>query len=334
METLILVRTPLRVSFAGGGTDMPAYYQKGDVGAVTSAAIGAHIYVTIGKHWDPKKIRLSYSVTEEVEELDDLHHELVREAIDYTGTGMGIEISSTAQIPGKGTGLGSSSSYTVAILHALAAKSGLNPSPAWLAQAACTIELGRLKHPGGKQDQFIAAYGGINHMTFNPQGLVTVGRIDVPKHLLRQMDRAFPLYYTNITRRSKRILNKTARQIMNKDRLRAEAKAMVGLATQAREALVDGRLPDLGEIMHEGWERKRRINDNTTTEEIDELYGKALKAGAIGGKLCGAGGGGFFVFYVPEDKLEKVDKALGLRRIHVNYGVPGSRIVYRDDASF
>jgi galactokinase/mevalonate kinase-like predicted kinase len=244
---------------------MPAYYQKGEVGAVTSAAIGAHIYVTVGKHWDSERIRLSYSVTEDIEDLSDLHHELVKEAIEYTGSGMGIEISSIAQIPGK--------------------------------------------------------------------GVVTVGRIDVPKHLLRQMDRAFPLYYTNLTRRSKRLLSQTAKHL-SKKRLRAEAKATVGLASQAREALVDGRLPDLGEIMHEGWERKCRINENATTEEIDEFYEKAIKAGAIGGKLCGAGGGGFFVFYVPEEKLEKVDKALGLRRIHVNYGVPGSQIVYRDHASF
>ena len=313
---------------------MPAYYQKGDTGAVTSAAIGAYIYVTVGKHWDLERIRLSYSMTEDVDEIDDLHHELVREAIQYTGSGMGIEISSIAQIPGKGTGLGSSSSYTVAVLHALAAKLGLNPSPAWLAQGACTVELARLEHPGGKQDQFAAAYGGINHMTFDPQGLVTVDQIDMRPHLLRQMDRNFPLYYTNLTRRSKRILSKTARQLAVKDRLRAEARAMVGLASQAREALIDGRLPDLGEIMHEGWERKRRINGNASSDEIDELYEKALKAGAVGGKLCGAGGGGFFVFYVPEEKLEKVDKALELRRIHVNYGVPGSQIVYRDYASF
>jgi D-glycero-alpha-D-manno-heptose-7-phosphate kinase len=321
------------VSFAGGGTDIPAYYQKGEIGAVTNAAIGAHIYVTVGKHWDPKRIRLSYSKTEDVDEIDELHHELVKEAIEYTGSGTGIEISSIAQIPGKGTGLGSSSSYTVAILHALAAKLGLNPSPTWLAQGACTVELERLDHPGGKQDQFVAAYGGINYMTFNPQGLVTVTQINLSRDLLRQMTRRFPLYYTNLTRRSKRLLSQTAKHL-SKERLRAEAKATVGLASQAREALIDGRLPDLGEIMHEGWERKRRINENATTEEIDEFYEKAIKAGAVGGKLCGAGGGGFFVFYVPEEKLEKVDKALGLRRIHVNYGVPGSQIVYRDHASF
>ena len=332
---MILTRTPLRVSFAGGGTDIPAYYEKGDNGAVTSAAIGAYVYVTVGKHWDPEKIRLSYSTTEDVDEIDDLHHELVKEAIHYTGSGMGVEISSIAQIPGKGTGLGSSSSYTVGILHALTAKQGLKPSPAWLAEAACTIELSMLEHPGGKQDQFAAAYGGINHMTFNPQGVVTVSQIDLPAHLLRKMDRNFPLYYTDITRRSKRILSRTAKRLTDNKRLRAEAKATVGLASQAREALVDGRLPDLGEIMHEGFERKCRISGETKDDnEIVELYEKAVKAGAIGGKLCGAGGGGFFVFYVPEEKLKKVDAALGLRRIHVNYGVPGSQVVYRDHASF
>lgn len=331
---MILTRTPLRVSFAGGGTDLPAYYGRGETGAVTSAAIGSYIYVTLGKHWDPERIRLSYSLTEDVDEVGDLHHELVREAIRFIGAGRGTEISSIAQIPGKGTGLGSSSTYTVGILHALASYMGMNPSPAWLAEAACAVELTRLQHPGGKQDQFAAAYGGINHMTFNPQGVVTVDRIDIPRHLLRRMDRNLPLYYTNLTRRSKRILAKTAKRLKEVDHVKGDAKAMVGLATQAREALVDGRLPDLGEIMHEGWDRKRRINKDTSKSELDELYEKAIKAGAVGGKLCGAGGGGFFVFYVPEEKLEKVDEALGLRRIHVQYGAPGSQIVYRDSPSF
>ena len=331
---MILTRTPLRVSFAGGGTDLPAYYGRGATGAVTSAAIGAYIYVTIGKHWDSERIRISYSLTEDVEEIADIHHELIRESVRFIGAERGMEISSIAQIPGKGTGLGSSSSYTVGILHALAAKMGMKPSPAWLAEAACTVELTRLQHPGGKQDQFAAAYGGVNHMTFNSQGVVTVTRIDIPRHLLRKMDRSLPLYYTNITRRSKRILSKTAKRLKDAKHTKADAKAMVGLASQAREALIDGRLPDLGEIMHEGWERKRRITKETTKTELDELYEKAIKAGAVGGKLCGAGGGGFFVFYVPEGKLEKVDEALNLRRIHVQYGAPGSQIVYQDSPSF
>ncbi len=332
---MILVRTPLRVSFAGGGTDLPAYYQKGDTGAVTSAAIGAYIHVTLGKHWDPKRIRLSYRKTENVETVRDISHDLVREAMRHFGAEPGLEITTIGQIPGRGTGLGSSSSTTVGIYHALAAHRGMKPSAEWLAEAACMVELTLLKHPGGKQDQYAAAFGGINHMTFNPKGRVIVEQINVPKDLLEQMGRRFPLYYTNFTRRSKRILSKTARQLAVKDHSRAEAKAMVGLAAQAREALIDGRLEELGGIMHEGWERKRRINENASSDEINELYEKALKAGAVGGKLCGAGGGGFFVFYVPEEKLMQVDKALVLlRRINVNYGVPGSQIVYQDEASF
>jgi len=331
---LILTRTPLRVSFAGGGTDLPAYYERGESGAVTSAAIGAYIYVTLGRHWDPERLRLSYSVTEDVDEIDDLHHEIVREAIKYTGLGMGVEISSIAQIPGKGTGLGSSSSYTVGVLHAIAATQGLKPGPGWLAEAACEVELKKLDHPGGKQDQFAAAYGGINHMTFNPQGIVNVQKIDMPRHLLRKMDRTLPLYYTELTRRSKKVLTRTAKRLKQNEHLKGEAKAMVGLASQAREALIDGRLPDLGEIMHEGWDRKRRISDNASNDAINGFYEKAIKAGAVGGKLCGAGGGGFFVFYVPEGKLEKVDDALGLRRIHVRYGVPGSQVSFKDTPSF
>ncbi len=332
---MILVRTPLRVSFAGGGTDLPAYYQKGAVGAVTNAAIGAYIYVTLGKHWDPKRIRLSYSKTENVGTVREISHELVREAMHHFGAKPGLEITTIGQIPGKGIGLGSSSSTTVGIYHALAAHRGMDPSAEWLAEAACMVELTLLKHPGGKQDQYAAAFGGINHMTFNPKGRVTVDQINVPFAALKQMTDRFPLYYTNLTRQSKRILSRTARQLAIKDHSWAEAKATVGLAAQAREALRDGRLEDLGQIMHEGWERKRRINEDASTEEIDELYEKALKAGAIGGKLCGAGGGGFFVFYVPEEKLAQVDRALVLlRRINISYGVPGSQVVYQDEASF
>ena len=331
---MILVKTPLRVSFAGGGTDLPAYYQKGDTGAVTNAAIGAYIYVTVGKHWDPKRIRLSYSKTENVGSVREISHDLAREAMYHFGAKSGLEIATIGQIPGKGTGLGSSSSTTVGIYHALAAHRGMNPSPEWLAEAACMVELTLLKHPGGKQDQYAAAFGGINRMTFNPKGRVIVEQIDVPEEALKQMPQRFPLYYTGLTRKSKRILSRTARELI-KDHSRAEAKATVGLAAQARDALREGRLPELGAIMHEGWERKRRINEDASSEEIDEFYEKALKAGAVGGKLCGAGGGGFFVFYVPEENLVQVDKALVLlRRININYGVPGSQIVYQDEASF
>ena len=171
---MIVVRTPLRVSFAGGGSDLVAWLERGESGAVVNAAIGAYVYVTLSRHWHPNRIRLSYSVTEDVDRLDYLSHDLVREAIQLTGAGMGLEITSVGQIPGKGSGLGSSSSTAVAVLHALEIYLGGNPSRTWLAEHAIEIELIRLKQDGGKQDQYAAAFGGVNYLSFDPHALIRI----------------------------------------------------------------------------------------------------------------------------------------------------------------
>jgi len=332
--SLILVRTPLRVSFAGGGSDLTAWLERGEAGAVVNAAIGVHIYVTLSRHWHPNRIRLSYSMTEDVDRLEYLSHDLVREAIQLTGAGMGLEITSVGQIPGKGSGLGSSSSTTVAVLHALETHLGGRPSPMWLANSAIDIELLRLKQDGGKQDQYAAAFGGVNYLSFDPHGPIGIERLDLPVSTLDQMSRWLPLYYTGIHRQARDVLKDASDRIRKNARTAAETRAIAGLASQAREMLIDGRVKDLGYVLDESWQRKKRLSNQVSSEDLDMVYDRALQAGATGGKLCGAGAGGFFVFCVPEDRLEAVDHATKMRRIHVKYGVPGSEVVYRDEPDF
>jgi D-glycero-alpha-D-manno-heptose-7-phosphate kinase len=322
------------VSFAGGGSDLSAWLERGESGAVVNAAIGAYVYVTLSRHWHPNRIRLSYSITEDVDRLDYLSHDLVREAIQLTGAGMGLEITSVGQIPGKGSGLGSSSSTAVAVLHALETYLGGNPSRPWLAEHAIEIELVRLKQDGGKQDQYAAAFGGVNYMSFNPHGPIGIENLNLPESTLAQMSRSLPLYYTGIHRRARDVLKDASDRIRKNARTAAETRAIAGLASQAREMLIDGRVKDLGYVLDESWQRKKRLSDQVSTPDLDLVYNRALQAGATGGKLCGAGAGGFFVFCVPEDLLEAVDQATKMRRIHVKYGVPGSEIVYQDEPDF
>src|SRR3972149_4753641 len=288
---MILVRTPLRVSFAGGGSDLTAWLERGEAGAVVNAAIGGHLHVTLSRHWHPNRIRLSYSMTEDVDRLEYLSHDLVREAIQLTGAGMGLEITSVGQIPGKGSGLGSSSSTTVAVLHALETHLGGRPSPMWLANSAIDIELLRLKQDGGKQDQYAAAFGGVNYLSFDPHGPIGSERFDLPVSTLDQMSRWLPLYYTGIHRQARDVLKDASDRIRKNARTAAETRAIAGLASQAREMLIDGRGKGLGYVLDESWQRKKRLSDQVSTPDLDLVYNRALQAGATGGGDCGGRGG-------------------------------------------
>ena len=331
---MIVTRTPLRVSFAGGGTDIPAWYERGHPGAVVSAAINLYVYVNVNWHWRRDRTRLSYSVTETVDDLSHLQHEIARESIRECGFNGGLEITTIADVPGRGTGLGSSSSVTVGMIHALKVLSGRRPTKKKLAETACLVEIERLKKPIGKQDQYAVAYGGINYIEFLPAGKIKVERLKVNPKTIEEMNEKFILYYTGIHRRSADILTDQMENlgapISGKAKI-AEMQAMVGLASQAREALVDGRVLDLAYIVAEGWERKRKLSEKITNEKIDHWYEMALEAGAKGGKICGAGGGGFMLLYVPDvDTRWRVEDALKLREVRVKYGVEGSTCVLDD----
>lgn len=320
---MIITKTPLRISFTGGGTDLPDYYLKRG-GAVVSAGINKYIYIAVNKKFD-NRIRVSYSKTEIVDEVEDLQHELVRECMKLVGIKGGIEITSIADIP-SGTGLGSSSAFTVGLLNALHTYDGYNPSSEELAQQACHVEISVLKHPIGKQDQYAAAYGGMNYFQFDRDDTVTRGRIYLSESDARKMRQRLMLFYTGLTRSADTILKEqkqnTAGKLETLDYMRDQAAAMY------RELTQNGFNEKFGQALHEGWLKKQSMASTITNSAIDECYEKALAAGAVGGKLLGAGGGGFLLFYCDEEKQEAVERAVGLPRVNFHISLRGSRVIF------
>jgi D-glycero-alpha-D-manno-heptose-7-phosphate kinase len=322
---VIITRTPLRISFAGGGTDLPAFYREYGGGAVTSAAIDKFIHVLVNPKFD-RSIRVAYSRTENVERLEDLEHELVREALRAAGLDGAVEIHTIADIPGEGTGLGSSSTLTVGLLNALHAYRGVLKDPAELAEEACRIEIDRLHGTLGKQDQYIAAFGGIEHFEFRPDDTVratpiplgTAGREALSDHL--------SLFYTGITRKAEGILKPMSERAgINKDtliRIRAQA-------AEARSAILAERFDELGAILDEGWRLKRTLASGISSDAIDRSYETAKRAGAFGGKITGAGGGGFLLLVHPPERSRQISDALSpMQRLPVRITPEGSRILF------
>ena len=328
---MIVTRTPLRVSFIGGGSDLPAFLQTGNRGAVVSAAIDRYVYVTVSKNWRKDLIRASYSRTEVVVDPSALRHDLIRESILSMEMGTGLEITSVAEIPGKGTGLGSSSSYTVGLIHALGVFDNIKPPPVWLADMACRVEIDRIGKPIGKQDQYAVAFGGINYLCFNPNGKVDIAPLMITKETIRKLRKRLILFHTKFKRWDDGILREQASNLVDKPESVEATKKMVGLAFQAKEALEKGSLDDFGCMLNEAWKIKRTLSAHISNPDIDDLYDRAMSAGAYGGKICGAGGGGFMLVYVPtaEARASIIEK-LKLRNIDVNYGVGGSQCVMDD----
>ncbi len=324
---MIISRTPLRVSFAGGGTDLKAFYQH-EPGAVTSTTIQKYIYVTVNKKFDDK-IRVSYSNTEIVDNVDQLKHGLVREAMKFTGIDSGIEITTIADIPSKGTGLGSSSSLTVGLLNALYAYKGVTKSRRTLAEEACKIEIEILGEPIGKQDQYIAAFGGIQHIQFNPDGNVYVDPVICPVEVKRKLESNLLLFYTGITRKSSSILTEQTEKTKDKMEVLQQMKA---LSEKVRDSLNEQDLDMVGKALHEGWLMKRQLASGISNLEIDNYYEAAIKAGALGGKVLGAGGGGFILVYCSPEHQDKVRQALGeLSETAIKLEPQGSKIIYVED---
>jgi D-glycero-alpha-D-manno-heptose-7-phosphate kinase len=307
---MIITRTPLRISFVGGGSDRPSFYSE-EPGACIAAAIDKYVYVTVSDKYDGS-IRVAYSQTEDVRRLDDLQHELAREALRTVDRSRGIEVHSVADIPG-GTGLGSSSAFTVGLLKALRAER----QPASLAQGACDIEIGCCHKPIGKQDQYTAAYGGLNLLGFTAQG-VTVSPIECD---LDALSSHCLLLDTGLARQGDAgaVL---AGQTQDRDDVRNLATFAAGFA----RALTDGDLERCGAYMDAAWIVKRRFVGTV----YDFMYDAAIEAGAWGGKLCGAGGGGFLLFFAPPERHQAIIAALGLRHVPIRVGVNGSEVIYHD----
>jgi D-glycero-alpha-D-manno-heptose-7-phosphate kinase len=323
---MIISRTPLRVSFAGGGTDLPSYYRSHGGGAVLSAAIDKYVYVLINQKFDDD-IRLSYSRTAEyVQNVDDVKHPMAREAMKATGVTKGVEIVTVSDIPAEGTGLGSSSSFAVGILNALHAYKGHLKSPKDLAEEACRIEIEVLGEPIGKQDQYAAAFGGLRYYEFHPDGNVSINPLPLSKDDMKDFASHFSLYYSGVTRSASNILSVQNKRTEENVEALARIKEMAG---ETRESILKGDYAQVGHLLEEGWRLKKTLSTGVSNPALDGIYEKARSAGALGGKVTGAGGGGFFLIAAPLDKGESVAKALGgLRRLKMNVSHEGSRIIF------
>jgi D-glycero-alpha-D-manno-heptose-7-phosphate kinase len=326
---MIISRTPLRVSLVGGGTDLEAFYRH-DAGAVVTTAIRKYIYITVNRKFD-SKIRASYSVTEIVESVNEVQHELIRESLRLLGIRGGIEITSISDIPSQGTGLGSSSSYTVGLLAALHAHRSEHFGAERLAREACEIEIDRCGKPIGKQDQYIAAYGGLQYMQFNPDGSVFVDPIVCSLATRQALESNLLLLYTGATRSANPILAAQARHMADGSR-RGGMRRMAALAADLRYGLATNDLTNLGEVLHESWMVKREMADGVTTAQIDEWYSCARANGALGGKISGAGGGGFLLLVAPPETHPRICRALPrLRPMSFRMEMQGSKIIYVEE---
>jgi len=321
---MIITQTPLRISFAGGGTDFPDFY-KVDGGCVVSSAIDKYIYVVIKERFD-KKIRVGYSKTEMVDSIDDIEHELVRECLRKTGITSGVEISTMADIPSEGSGLGSSSSVTVGLLNALYAYRGeLKPAEV-LAEQACEVEINTLGKPIGKQDQYIAAFGNLRLIEFLPSGTVNADVVEIDPDKKRRLGESLMLFYTGVTRSSSDILSTQRKNIKTSFSILEEMKQQ---AYKVHANLCNGCGDYLGKVMHEGWQYKRQLAEKITNDYIDDLYQKALDAGAIGGKIAGAGGGGFLLLYSPPEYQAAVREALQeLKELPFSLERDGTKVIF------
>jgi len=326
---MIISRTPLRISLFGGGTDLKDFYGI-EGGAVLSTAIDKYIFATVNRKFDDH-IRISYSKTEIVERVDQVQHDLVRESMKLTGVDKGIEITTIADIPSQGTGLGSSSTFTVGILNALHAYKGEHVSAENLAKEACRVEIDIIKEPIGKQDQYIAAYGGLQFIQFNKDDSVFVDPVICSHELKEALHGNLMLFYTGITRRANTILSEQKKN--SSGNKLEELKAIKELAFIGRKALeVNHSIDEFGRLMDEGWKVKKSLASGISNAEIDDLYEKAKKAGALGGKITGAGGGGFLLMYVPKSRQAHVRSALHpLKQIDFRFEPQGSKIIYVTD---
>ena len=323
---MIISRTPLRMSFVGGGSDLPVFYRKYG-GAVVSTAIDRYVYVTVNKKFDDH-IRVSYSRTENARSVERIKHPLVREGLKIAGISGGVEITSIADIPSKGSGLGSSSTFTVGLLNALHAYVGRHAGAEQLAREACEIEINRCGEPIGKQDQYAAAFGGLNLIRFNQDDAVSVEPIICKRETVAQLQSHTLVFYTGITRSASAILKHQSTALATEKKKCDVTIKMVKLAHVLCGELRNNRVSTFGEIIHEGWLLKKSLTGDITTDVIDGWYEKARRAGAVGGKLLGAGAGGFLMFFAPPERHEAIERVLKLRRIYLRFDSQGSRIIF------
>jgi D-glycero-alpha-D-manno-heptose-7-phosphate kinase len=322
---MLISQTPLRISLAGGGTDLREYYKDSD-GFVVSTAIDKYVYVLIKERFD-SKIYLNYAARKEiVDDISEIQHELVREAGIMVGLRKGFELATFADIPSEGSGLGSSSSLTVGLLNAMYTFIGEQVTHDRLAEEACAIEIEILKKPIGKQDQYIAAHGGLSAITFHGSERVTTEQLGLSEQERHNLGGRFMLFFTNITRQASTILREQRDKTSTN---RAHLQAIHALGKQIEEAIRARRFDEIGEVLDENWTLKKKLASGITTSRIDDMYQRAQAAGAMGGKVAGAGGGGFLLLYVLPEHQAKVREALSeYRQMPVMLDNFGATIIF------
>ena len=322
---MIISRTPFRVSFIGGGSDLKEYYASNRYGSVISTSIQKYMYIVIHPYFHDK-IRLKYSITEDVRSVDEIKHPILRESIKKVNIDNGIEIASFADIP-SGTGLGSSSSFTVGLLKALYEYEGISKSSNQLAKEACEIEINILKEPIGKQDQYAAAVGGLNQIKFYQNEKVEILPLDLSQRFIKEFESTFRLYYTGDKRSSSSILKEQKQNMKNEDKLSMLQK-MVALTEDFKNALFKEDLNSVGKLLDYNWELKKQLASNISNKNIDLMYQEALRKGAIGGKLLGAGGAGFLMIMAFDHS--PIENVLNCKSIGLKIEQSGTKIINSD----
>ncbi|MFC1570892.1 GHMP kinase [Candidatus Omnitrophota bacterium] len=322
---MIITRTPFRVSFTGGGSDLKEFYSKNGYGAVINAAIDKYMYIVIHPYFHDK-IRIKYSKTEDAENAVDVKHPIVRECLKKVNIEKGVEIASFADVP-AGTGLGSSSSFTVGLLNALYAYKGQDVSRERLAREACEIEIDILGEPIGKQDQYAAAYGGINYIKFHKGGNVEVMPISLTEDQIKQLQKSLCLYHVGGSRKASDILSEQKKNMSIEDKILMLRK-MVDMTDTLKDDLIGGKMDVIGGVLHEGWSYKKGLASGISNEAIDEIYDKVLKNGANGGKLLGAGGTGFLL--VHSNDHSTLNKFLKYKSLPFAIDREGAKVIFKD----
>lgn len=322
---MIISRTPFRVSFAGGGSDLPSFYRK-STGAVLSTSIDKYMYITIHPWFEREKTVLKYSKTEVVEAIEDIKHPIFREVLKMFNV-HGVDLSSIADIP-SGTGLGSSSSFTVGLLNAVRAYLGKASSGEKLGELACEVEINRVGSPIGKQDQYAAACGGLNFITFYGDETVNVEKIIMQPEKKQELEDNLLMVFVGGEHSANSILKSQSAAISDQKKFEAQ-KTMVQLAYNLRESLENNNLDDFGRILHENWLLKKSLTSGISNGIVDQMYNKGIEAGALGGKLLGAGGAGFILFYCPKDKQDEFRERMGnINELNFKFDNYGSKIIY------
>jgi D-glycero-alpha-D-manno-heptose-7-phosphate kinase len=324
---MIITATPFRISFAGGGSDIAVYYKK-QKGAVLSATINKYIYISIHPYFNIKQTNLKYSKSELVNDIKHIKHPIFHEALKMLLPEGGVELVSTADIP-SGSGLGSSSSFAVGLLNALYAYIGKFSSKEKLAEKACMIEIDKLKEPIGKQDQYAASFGGLNFIEFSPDDTVMVTPLILDSEKVKSFNNNLLLFYTGDQRNTADILKDQNEQLSSSSDKMQNLSKMVDIAYAMRDEILNGHFKAFGKLLHEEWLLKRSLSHKISNKNIDKYYERAIEYGAVGGKLLGAGSGGFMLLYCEPKHQEKIRKALfDLYELPFKFEWGGSRIIY------